>query len=209
MKAFNRWWAIILLAAILNQPLLAETNLKITYKYEYLKAFALTLENLAHQAHKIYLKDEEGIILIQEEVDQQKQFGRMYNLEELPEGKYTLFVENKEKIIMQSVVVNRRFLSIYPKEQKEILKPAIKVATDIIAINMLHFEKEAILITLATEQGQIVYSHSFKNFGSFNKQLNISRLPEGQYSLEVQTNIYAVKKDFIKNELPVLMAGKF
>jgi len=175
MKAFNNWWVVILLLVTFTKSLQAEINLQISYRYEYLKAFALTLENLQNQRHTIRLEDANGVPLIQEEVSQKVQFGRMYNLEELPEGKYNFVVENEWKVISQPIVVNRRFLSIYPTEQKEILKPAIKIEPDVIAINMLHFEKEAILISIETEQEESVYSNAFKPFGSLNKQLNISR----------------------------------
>lgn len=209
MKAFNNWWVVILLLVTFTKSLQAEINLQISYRYEYLKAFALTLENLQNQRHTIRLEDANGVPLIQEEVSQKVQFGRMYNLEELPEGKYNFVVENEWKVISQPIVVNRRFLSIYPTEQKEILKPAIKIEPDVIAINMLHFEKEAILISIETEQEESVYSNAFKPFGSLNKQLNISRLSKGKYTVTIKTNTYKVRKHFTRGMESMLLAGKF
>lgn len=208
MKAFNIWWSIILCLVTFTNQLQAETNLQITYKYEYLKAFALTLQNLQNQTHSIRLIDANGVILIAEEVVAQTQFGRMYNLENLPGGNYELVVENDQEVVIQPLIIHRRFLTIDKAELKETLKPAIKVENDLIAINMLHFEKEAILITLETEEGQTVYSHSFRPNGSLNKQLNIRKLSAGQYSLTIQTARYEVKKRFIKGGVPVLIAGK-
>ena len=209
MKAFNSWWAIILLIALFTNQLQAETSLQIKYKYEYLKAFALTLENVENQTNLIQLKDANGITLIAEEVAQQAAFGRMYNLENLPEGNYNLVVENDQKVLIQPIIINRRFLTIDKATQKEILKPAILVETDFIAINMLHFEKGAISITLKNKKGEVVFSNSFKPYGSLNKQLNIRNLPEGNYSFAIQTNAYRVTKDFTKGLQPVLLAGEF
>ncbi len=209
MKAFNIWWAMILCLATFTNQLQAETNLQITYKYEYLKAFALTLQNLENQTHSIHLKDANGIILIAEKVVQQAQFGRMYNLENLPAGNYELIIENDEKVMIQPILIQRRFLTIDKVELKEILKPAILVKTDLIAVNMLHFEKEAISLTLKNKQGKIIYTDSFKRYGGFNKQLNISDLPKGDYLFAIQTNRYEVTRHFTKGLQPILLAGEF
>lgn len=209
MKAFNIWWAIILGLAIFTNQLQADTNLQITYKYEYLKAFAVNLQGLENQSHSIQLKDEHGTILIEEKVAQQAEFGRMYNLENLPEGNYKLVVENDRKLTIQPVIIHRRFLTIDKSVQKEILKPAIIVKSDFIAINMLHFEKEAIFITVENQNGEVVFTDSFKSYGSLNKQLNIRNLPKGNYSFIIQTNAYEVTKDFTKGLQPILLAGKF
>ncbi len=209
MKAFNIWWAIILCLTTFTNQLQAETNLQITYKYEYLKAFSVKLENLQNQIHSIQLKDANGITLIEETVVNQVAFGRMYNLENLPEGSYNLVVENDRKLTIQPVIIHRRFLTIDKAVQKEIFKPAIIVKSDLIAINMLHFEKEAISITLEDQDGAVVFSDSFKSYGSLNKQLNISNLPEGNYSFVIRTNTYEVAKDIMKGFQRVLLAGEF
>lgn len=209
MKAFNIKWAMILLVALFTNQLQAETNLQIKYKYEYLKAFAVTLQSLENQTHSIQLKDANGITLITEKIVQQAEFGRMYNLENLPEGNYNLVVENDQRVLIQSISIHRRFLTIDKAARKEILKPAILVENNFIAINMLHFEKEVISITLKNRKGQVVYRDSFKSYGSLNKQLNISDLPKGNYSFVIQTNAYEVTKNFTKGLQPVLLAGEF
>ena len=209
MKAFNTLWGIVLLIALFTNQLQAETNLEITYKYEYLKAFALRLENVQNQTNSIQLKDANGITLITEKVVGQAEFGRMYNLENLPEGNYNLVVENDQKVLIQPIIINRRFLTIDKAARKKILKPTIMVKSDLIAINMLHFEKEAISITLENQEGEVVFSNSFKSYGSLNKQLNIRNLPEGNYSFVIRTNAYRVTKDIIKGLQPVLLAGEF
>jgi len=209
MKAFNLKWALILLIVPLISTLQAKTNLEIQYKYEYLKSFAVKLQGLQQATHNIDIKDANGQTLIHETISQQAQFGRMYNLENLPEGKYTVTIENDELVIIQPIVINRRFLSIYESKRKEILKPTILVVDDFIAVNMLHFEKEAISLTVKDQQGQVLYTHQFKSFGSLNKQLNISNLPLGVYSLEIATNTYTVTKNFTRNPQQILLASGF
>ena len=209
MKAFSLKWALILLIVLLITPLQAKTSLQIQYKYEYLKSFALKLKGLQQTTHYIDIKDANGQTLIHEAVSQQAQFGRMYNLENLPEGTYTVLIENDRKVIMQPIEIQRRFLSIYDSEQKEILKPAILIANDFITINMLHFEKEAIIFNLKDHQEQVLYTDNFKSYGSLNKQLNISNLPQGTYELIIQTNTYSVIKKFTRKTRQALLASEF
>lgn len=208
MKALNIWIALLLCFTFTTNQLFADTHLQLQYKYEYLKAFAVTMQNLEHNTHSIELKDMNGVVLIQEKINQQTEFGRMYNLEELPEGTYRLVVENEQQIIIQPITINRRFLTINRMEQKEIIKPAIKVTMDVIAINMLHFEKEAISFFIKNDQGETIYTDSFNIFGSLNKQLNISRLARGGYDLLVQTNAYTVTKHFNNENRSALLVGE-
>lgn len=209
MKAFNLKIAILIGLFVIANQLQAKTSLQIIYKLEYLKAFTLKLNKLQQKIHTIQIKDANGICLIQEVTNSKDSFGRMYNLEELPEGDYELMVENDQVLFVQPIRITHRFLTIKLAEQKEILKPSILVKEDYLTINMLHFEKEAISFTVKNEAKEIIYTHSFKTYGSLNKQLNVSKLPKGNYSLDIRTKNYGVSKTFSRRSTNTLLVHKF
>ena len=208
MKAIIRFSSVaICIILFLHTATATEHTLK--YKYEYTKSFALSLEEMQNQTHTIQIKDQNDFVFLDEKVEGASNFGKMYNLENLPKGKYFLVIENDEKIITQLIWANERFLSIEAKNQLEVLKPTIEVAATYLDINMLYFQKDKIAILLKDAAGNVLYNDQFKTFGSLNKRFNINNLPKGNYQIAIQTNAFNVKKDFEVGKEKMLFAGGF
>lgn len=208
MKAIIQFSSMVA-CMILSLNIAAATKLNIKYKYEYTKSFALSLEEMENQVHTIQIKDQNDFVFLSEKVEGQIIFGKMYNLENLPKGKYIVIVENNEKIITQEIWANERFLSIEDQNRREVLKPKISVADTYVDINMLYFEKDKIVILLKDAEGNILYNDYFKAFGSLNKRLNINDLPKGNYQIDIQTNVFNVTKNFEVGKEKMLFAGSF
>ena len=185
----------LLFCLTLTVHLNAATQLTFEYKYEYVRSFALKMDGLQNETHHIRIIDENGIVLFSEESENQEVFQRMYNLEKLSAGKYKVIVENEQKIIIQPIITNGRFLKIETSAQKEILKPAIDVEEAVILINALHFEEKPIVLTLKDKFNKVIYRKGFRVYGSLNKRLNLAQLPQTEYVFEIVTENYTVTKN--------------
>lgn len=185
----------IFLCLVSTSQLQAASQLTFKYKYEYTMSFMLKMEGLQNELHYIRIKDENGTILFNEKSAGQDEFQRMYNLENLPAGTYEVIIENEHKLVIQPILMNGRFLKIETTAQKEIYKPAIKLKERVILINMLHFEKSPIVLTLKDKFNNLIYRNEFEPYGSLNKQLNIAKLPAAKYILEVATENYTITKN--------------
>ncbi|MEM6317810.1 MAG: hypothetical protein AAF960_09070 [Bacteroidota bacterium] len=194
MKAFIKISLIFLLALMNYQSYAFEVDIE--YKIEYRKAFRMQLEELDGQKIYIQIKDMVGTILIEESLERQTFFGRMYNLENLPLGKYVIIVENEQQVFSQNVEIGERFLLLNSEDQKLILKPSIIKRPDYLDVNLLYFEKDDITFTLKNQYNDIVYQDAFRAVGSLNKRLDIQALPSGQYEFEVNTHHYIATKKF-------------
>jgi len=187
----------------------AATQLTFEYKYEYTRSFALKMDGLQNKTHYIKIVDENGTILFSEKSEDQEVFQRMYNLEHLIAGQYRVIIENEKKIIIQPILTNGRFLKIKTAEQKEIYKPSLALKEAALVINMLHFEKGAIQLTLTDKSNAVIYSDEFRTYGSLNKQLNIARLPAEEYQLEIVTANYIVTKNIDTNHQVIHTVAEF
>jgi len=208
MKAIIQFSSMVA-CMILSLNIATATELTLKYKYEYTKSFALGLKEMQNQAHTIKIKDQNDFVFFSEKVEGQTSFSKMYNLENLPKGKYFLVVENNEKIITQLIWANERFLSIDNQNQSIILKPTIAVAETFVDINMLYFQKDKVAILLKDAEGNVIYNDHFKTCGSLNKRFNINDLPKGNYQIAIQTNLFSVSEHFEVGKEKMLFAGSF
>lgn len=194
MKTALKIMVVFLFSTYTNQ-LAAASQLTFEYKYEYTMSFMLKMEGLQNEQHYIRIKDENGTVLFNEKSANQNKFHRMYNLKNLPSGTYTVIVENEHKIVIQPILMNGRFLKIETTAQKEVYKPTLTLKASTVVINMLHFEKSPILLTLKDKYHEVVYCDEFKAYGSLNKRLNMAKLPAENYLLEITTENYTVVKN--------------
>lgn len=187
----------------------AATELTLTYKYEYTTAFALKLTDLQNELHTVQIKDKNNFVIWTDRVQGKTTFGKFYNLENLPQGEYFLVVESPEKIILQPILANGRFLKIDTNLQEEIFKPVVVCKADYLDVNMLYFEKDKIQFQIRNKKGELFYDTSFHAFGSVNKRLNIHDLPKGKYQLTIRTNVFQVSEKFEVGQEKMLFAGSF
>lgn len=208
MKAIIKILSLLffLISAIRVQ---ASIQLTFEYKYEYTMSFMLKMEGLQNESHYIRIEDKDGMILLNEKSEDQDKFQRMYNLENLPLGEYTVIIENEHQLILQPILMNGRFLKIDNTEQKEVYKPALTLKKNALVINMLHFEKSPIHLTLKDKSDAVIYSNAFKTYGSLNKQLNITQLPDAEYLLEIATENYTVTKNINATQQVIYAATEF
>ncbi|MEM1121264.1 MAG: hypothetical protein AAGJ18_12505 [Bacteroidota bacterium] len=208
MKAITNI-SLVAICMIFCLQIVTATDLTLTYKYEYTRAFALTLADMQHEPHTIQIKDNNDFVFLKDQVVGEISFGKMYNLENLPKGEYMLIIENGQKIIRQPILTNDRFLNIEVNQQKTIYKPVVVYKEDHLDVNMLHFGKSKVYFQIRTDQGEVVHNTSFRAHGSVNKRVKINDLPRGKYQLDIQTSDFNVTKNFEVGKAEVLFAGSF
>ena len=189
MKLVTKFLGILfLMLAVVTLKAGVEPVLDIKHKTS--QTFILKVEGLQNQYCSIKLIDKNGIVLQNEQVEDQEIYKKLYNLKKLPIGDYTVRVESEQKIILQTISVTDKYLNVATGTKKEIYKPRVHCTTSILDINMLHFENSPANFKLLDQNYNLIFEEDLQEFGSINKRYDLKKLPAATYLVEISTNNY-------------------
>lgn len=160
------------------------------------QSFSLHLKSMNKETFDIQLSDQFGFALINEKVKDQDDYLKLYNLQELPTGNYTMRIESERKIILQPIYVHQEKKSIEMSAKKEIYKPAVKFEYPNLDLNMLHFEEDAVDIRVVDKIGNTLYKNKLFTTGSINERFKVTTFPVGDYTFEIRTKNYTYEQEF-------------
>lgn len=146
------------------------------------KSLALYLDNVSTQSVSVNIIDRSGIIVFGSEKKVAKRFSQKYNLENLPNGDYTLRVATFTRIIEQPITINNSGVTMNQQEEKIIFKPMIKMNGQYLEINHLA-DYKTVTLKILNDSNQKIYSTSIDNQLKIHKSFNLSKLEKGKYSL--------------------------
>ena len=69
------------------------------------QSFSLRLKDMNNETHHIKLIDKKGYVFLNEQIEDQNEYVKLFNLKNLPTGNYRLEIESDYKIILQDIVV--------------------------------------------------------------------------------------------------------
>ena len=95
MKALRKT-SILLLAILISQTgFSTEDKASLKIRKSAQKSIIVQLDQPTKKDFKITLKDQQSVVLLEEEVVQSKHFAKNYNLKNLPDGDYFLEIEDE------------------------------------------------------------------------------------------------------------------
>ncbi|MFK7934006.1 MAG: T9SS type A sorting domain-containing protein [Saprospiraceae bacterium] len=102
------------------------------------QSFSLHLKNIENVTYRIELVDQKGKVLVKEQVKNQDDYVKMFNLSNLPMGDYQLRIENANKVVFQDITVQGEQVIVDASTKAEVIKSipkAEKLSTKAAAIN--------------------------------------------------------------------------
>lgn len=206
MKLLTRcFYALIFIGSSLILNAGIEPTVSIRCQKE--QSLSLHLKGMKNETFNIKLSDEFGYTFINENVKDQDDYLKFFNLEKLNTGNYLIRIENERKIFLQTIRINNKKISIKTSDKKEIYKPTVNFKYPNLDLNMLHFEEKGVDIAIKDKSGYVLHKDEVFSTGSITKRFKITALPFGDYTFEIRTNNYTFEQKFSidsKNQLNVL-----
>lgn len=135
---------------------------------------------------QIYLTDKLGEVLYQSNITE-THFKQFFNLVELPYGKYTLTFED-DKNYQSKVIVNQPKKLRIEKSQ-QFYKPnfrAVENTGDLIRVSFTNPSLKTTKLKVYDSRGNLVKTIT-DSAAYFNKVLDFSEVPDGEYSIAINT----------------------
>ena len=161
------------------------------------KATSFTLNNVK-EGNLLTIKDTEGVVLYKELIKISGTYKKGFDLSELPNGDYFFEVEKDFEIKTIPFKVNTNNVEFNKAMEKTTFKPVINHKSNLVFINKLTPELEAVKIKIySTTNNENVLLHSEKIEGS-QKVERVYKLEKGNYTIVINSDNKEYTK-FINN----------
>lgn len=109
---------------------------------------------------------------------------KVYDLKQVPNGAYTLTIENEFKKATQKLSKNNDEIAEFG-DAEVTFKPIVSVSKDLLKLNYLAQGKEVKVSIESTNDTDVFYTNTYAKTGSLNKAFDISNLPTGSYKIVI------------------------
>lgn len=145
----------------------------------------------------ISLEDERGYVLLSEKVKKTSSFGKIFNLQNLPEGKYTLNINTQTRKTIQPIQLIEGNIIIDESKRKVVFHPVIRQNGNHLDISWLANRISSVKVTIQHNSGATVFEDKIQNVIKAEKRYNIAQLGEGAYTVIVKTPYDNYTKEII------------
>ena len=149
------------------------------------KTILVNLGSVKNEEVIIKIEDAQGNILVSETVKEKAVFSRTYNVSQLENGAFTLFVVKKMTKTIQPFIVFNGKVTMLAAEMKEKFLPVVIQKNDKLDVNVLLGNYSNITVVVYDNEGHKVFED--KNYVVFDlhKRYDLSKLNKGSYLAEV------------------------
>jgi hypothetical protein len=158
------------------------------------KKFYLSLENVSSQT-SIKIFDNEGFVLIEEKANVSEPFEKIFNLENLKSGAYTLVIESDYKETVQPIMITSRGLIVDENKREEYFPAIIRQENSHVNVSLLNPTKSTVSFSIVNRQGELVFKEMLKDQLVVEKSYNLKQLAGGHYTVVVDTSKGLYTKD--------------
>ncbi len=140
----------------------------------------------------VSIKDENGIVLYKELIQQAGIYKKGFDFSNLTDGKYFLELNKDVEIDIVPFSVKGKEISFEDEKTETIFKPVTVLKEDKVFITKLSLEKEALDIKVYydssdTNQYELIHSESIKGTKNIERILKISDFEKGNYKIVYRT----------------------
>ena len=157
------------------------------------KTFVLNTKMWKSERLSVEIRDNAGTLIFEDKysTDNNKKF----NFENLPNGSYTIFIENDMKSTKQDFVITANEIKLLPNEVTT-YKPVITINEDHIDLNYLSNSDFTAIDIYSNDEN--IFNVELKDGNTIHKRFNTNELPKGNYTFTVASGGEIYSKRFKK-----------
>ncbi len=152
------------------------------------KTFVLSFQKPLSMDAQFRIEDQDGQILFIEALEKGTHAAKKYNMSNLPEGEYFLYLEDEMSLKLQPVVLKPAGLVVEPAKRTEVFKPIVTMNEGKMDFSLLHLSGQPVSIEILNAQGDVLYNEPKAESGSIQRRFDLTNLPAGDYSVAVRTD---------------------
>lgn len=143
---------------------------------------------------KVSLIDNEGVRLYAKTWKDQTKVGKIFDLEQLPAGNYTLVFETEANEILQPFSIEARQIELAVSDRIVRYIPVVTKNEAFIDVSWTNDRMSSLVIQIEDEDGELLVEDKLKSVLKVARRYNVSRLASGTYFVKVKTS----KKTYYK-----------
>ncbi|TYA74023.1 hypothetical protein [Seonamhaeicola marinus] len=162
-----------------------------------LRGTALTIDNVK-EGNQLSIKDNYGITLYKEVIEQSGVYSKGFDLTDLPDGDYFFELEKDLEIQTIPFTVNESVVAFKKEEETTIFKPFVRKEGDLVFVTKLAPKSEPLKVSVYgvyDSSSELLYSETIEDTQNIER---VYKLEDGNYKLVFNFNNKEVTK-YINN----------
>lgn len=147
------------------------------------------------KGNTVEIKDETGVIIYFERIQNTGDFSRIFDLTALDDGNYAVELNKDFEIIIKPFAVNTGEVTFISEKEEVVFKPVIRTTENKLLISKYAFEKHQMDIKIYFE-GTLIFTENLKGEKSLNRIYQLSADKKGAYNVVVNTNKKTYQENF-------------
>jgi len=157
------------------------------------KTFIVDATEWKSEKVSVEIIDNKGVRIFEDTYSTEK--GKRFNFENLPNGSYSIILENDLKSIEQEFVITSNEVELLPNKITT-FKPVINVAENHIDLN--YFSNSNSVSVAIYDNNEDIFNDDFDVNNTISKRFNTEKLPRGYYTFSVSSDGHTYTKRFQK-----------
>lgn len=146
--------------------------------------FYLSLENASAQT-SVRILDGKGFAWVEEKVAVSGPFKKVFNLESLPSGSYTLIIKSKLKETIQPITITEQELIMDESKGTVYFQANLLKKRGNLNLSLSNPTNSIVRIFVLSPEGRIVYQDEIEDQLVIDKSYNLKQLAAGHYTVMV------------------------
>lgn len=127
---------------------------------------------------EITISEANGGVLIHENIKKSTK----YNLKHVPDGNYTLEIEDQQKVKVQELAIQNG--SLISKGTTTVYKPALKSFENKLDLNLMA-QGQDVTVSIRTSDNVVAFTENIRKEVSISRRFNLEELEAGDYFVDV------------------------
>ena len=144
----------------------------------------LTLDHVSAQT-TVRIHDKEGFTWLQEEIGMTGPFKKVFDLESLPLGPYTLTIKSLTREIVQPITLSEDELIMDESKRKEFFQANLSKKRKNVNLTLMNPTNSVVNFFVIDRMGRLIYQDAIKGQKVIDKNYDLNYLPRGHYTVIV------------------------
>lgn len=166
-----------------------------TIKENEKKVIKIHFDNVA-QGSTLVIKDENGLVLYNEAIDQNGDYSKGFDLTTLPNGKYVFELNSELRLVVKPFMVASSEVVFDDKSEESIYKPIVRTKDNMVYVSRTAMEQTSLSYKIYyADNYDLVHKGEFEDKEAVKKVYDFSTAKKGNYVFVFESN----GREFIKS----------